>query len=85
MHITGDYVSNGSGFSSSRWLPTTDLYLDKITNDLTSDNWTSIYQALHHLEESDARGNQIQIGAPPVPTQREPLLPDDPPTPPAFD
>lgn len=85
MHLTGDYVSNGSDFSSSKCLPTTDMYLDKIENDLTGDNWTAIFQALHRLRESHAQDDRIQVGAPLVPTQREALLPADPPTPPAFD
>ena len=85
MHLTGDYVSHGSDFSSSKWLPLTDLYLDKINNDLTSDNWTAIFQALRRLEEHDARDDRIQIGAPLTQTQREALLPADPPTPPSLD
>ena len=64
MHLTGDYISDGSDFSSSKWLPPTDLYLDKINNDLTSDNWTAIFQALRCLKEHDTRDNWIQIGAP---------------------
>lgn len=85
MHLTGDYDSNGTDFSSSKWLPTTELYIDKIKNDLTSDNWTAIFQALRHLEESDAQESRIKIGAPLVPVQREALLPADPPTPPHLD
>ena len=85
MHLTGDYVSNGSEFSSSRWLATTDYYLDKIQNDLTSDNWTAIYQGLHHLDESRVQADQVQSGAPLVPKQRDALLPADPPTPPSMD
>ena len=85
MHLTGDYVPSGSNFSSSKWLATTNLYLDKIQNDLTSDNWTAIFQALHHLEEADERDNQIEIGAPLVPKEHEALLPADPPTPPPLD
>jgi hypothetical protein len=85
MHVTGDYVSNGSDFSSSNCLPATNLYLDKIQNDLTSDDWTAIFQGLRRLQESRARDEQIEIGASPVPKQREALLPADPPTPPALD
>ena len=85
MHLTGDYISNSSDFSSSKWLPTTEMYLDKIKNDLTSDNWTAIFQALHRLEESDTQESRIQIGAPLVPVQREALLPADPPTLPHLD
>jgi hypothetical protein len=85
MHLTGDYVSNGCDFSSLKWLATTSQYLDKIQNDLTSESWTAIFQALHRLQESRTRDDQIQIGAPSVPMQREALLPADPPTPPALD
>ena len=85
MHLSGDYVPNGSDFSSSKWLPTTELYIDKISNDLSSDNWTSIFCALHHLQESDAQHNRVQTGAPLVPVPHQPLLPDDPPTPPPLD
>jgi len=85
MHLTGDYISNGSDFSTSNWLTTTDMYVDKIKNDLTDDNWTGIFRALRHLNESDARDSRRQTGAPLFPTPREALLPDDPPTPPAFD
>jgi hypothetical protein len=85
MHSTGDYVPNGSDFSSSRWHSTTEYYIDKIKHDLTSDNWTAIFQALHRLEESDLQQDRIQAGAPLVPKQREALLPDDPPTPPPSD
>ena len=85
MHLTGDYVSNGCDFSSSKWLATTSLYLDKIQHDLTSDSWTAIFRALHRLQEARARDELVQIGAPLVPNQREALLPDDPPTPPPLD
>ena len=63
MHLTGDYISNSSEFSSSRWLATMDYYLDKIQNDLTSDNWTAIYQGLHHLNESHVQADQVQTSA----------------------
>ena len=85
MHLTGDYVAHGSEFSSSKWLPTTEFYLDKIKHDLTGDNWTGIFQALRHLRESDARKNKIQVGAPSSPKPREALLPDDPPSPVSLD
>lgn len=81
MHSTGDYVSGGSEFSSSKWLTATNLYLEMIENDLTSDNWTAIFQALHGLYESDARDDRVQVGAPPTPKKREALLPADPLTP----
>ena len=84
MHLTGDYVSNSSDFSSSKWLSTTELYLDKIQNDLSSNNWTAIFRALHRLQELCARDELIDVGAPPVPNQREALLPADPPTPPPL-
>lgn len=85
MHVSGDYVSHGSEFSSSKWHATTNLYIDKIQNDLTDDNWTAIFQALHRLQDSRAQADKIQVGAPLVPKQREALLPADPPTPPPLD
>lgn len=85
MHLTGDYVSNGGEFSSSKWLSTTNMYIDKIQNDLNSDNWTAIFQALQRLQESRARAEQIEAGAPLTPEQRSAFLPADPPTPPSFD
>ena len=85
MHLTGDYISNGPDFSSSKWLPVTNLYIDKIENDLTSDNWTAIFRALHDLQEARARDEQIEVGAPSTLRQREALLPADPPTPPSLD
>ena len=85
MHLTGDYVANDSSFSSTKWLPTTDFYLEKIQNDLSSENWTAIFQALHDLKESCARDERIKVGAPSTPEQREVLLPEDPPTPSPLD
>ena len=82
MHITGDYISNGSDFSSSKWLSMTDRYLEMIENDLTGDNWTAIFQALHSLHKSDARDDLIQVGGPLTPKQCISLLPADPSTPP---
>ena len=84
MHVTGDYDSNGTDFSSSKWHHTTGFYIDKIQNDLTSENWTAIFQALRHLEEVNAQHVRVQTGALLTPKQREPLLPADPPTPPPL-
>ena len=53
MHLTGDYVSSASDFSSSKWHATTEFYTDKIQNNLTGDNWTTIHKALHHLKDSN--------------------------------
>lgn len=85
MHATGDYISGGSNFSASKWLPTTVLYLSKVKKGLTSNDWTAIFQALHRLKDSDARAEQVQIGAPLANDDHEGLLPPDPPTPPALD
>jgi hypothetical protein len=85
MHSTGDYVSNGNEFSSSKWHTTTEFYTDMIQHDLASGDWTKIFKALHRLEESDIQESQIQTGAPRILMHREVLLPADPPTPPALD
>jgi hypothetical protein len=82
MHISGDFVPDDGEFSSSKWIQTTEMYLDKTKNDLTADNWTEIFRAMYRLKEADARSNQIEMGAPLTPVPREALLPDDPPTPP---
>ena len=82
MHIAGDYISNGSDFNSPKWLSTTDRYLKMIENDLTGNNWTAIFQALHSLHESDAQDDHIQVGGPLTPKQHMLLLPADPSTPP---
>lgn len=84
MHQTGDYVTDGGDFSASKWLSTTNLYLDKIKNDLTSENWTGIFQALTRLQETRAQDERADIGAPLVPREREAFLPADPPTPPPI-
>ena len=83
MHVTGDYVSSSIDFSL-KWAEMTSFYLDKIQNDLTSDNWTAIFQALHHAQESCIQGERIQTGAPVVPQPCQALLPADPPTPPLL-
>ena len=85
MHLTGDYISNGSDFSSSKWLTITDHYLDMIQHNLSSDNWTAIFQALHRLQEDREKAKQVQIGAPQTPKPRNALLPPDPLTPPPLD
>jgi len=56
------------------------MYVDKIKNDLTDDNWRAIFDALHRLQESRAHEAQVEAGA--VLEEHEPLLPADPPTPP---
>ena len=85
MHLTRDYVSNGSDFSLSRWLPVTELYLKMIENNLTGENWTSIFQALCQLQESDAQDGHVEVGAPLTPKQCVLLLPANPLTPPPLD
>jgi hypothetical protein len=47
MNLTGDHVDDRSEFSASKWLATTNFYLEKIQHDLTSKDWTEIFQALH--------------------------------------
>lgn len=56
------------------------MYIEKITQDLTDDNWTAIFNALHQLQESRAREAKVDAGI--VLEEREPLLPADPLTPP---
>lgn len=56
------------------------MYVDKIKNDLTNDNWAAIFDALHQLQETRVHEAQVEAGV--VVEEREPLLPADPPTPP---
>jgi hypothetical protein len=58
------------------------MYVDKIKNDLTDDNWRGIFAALRQLQESRAHEAEIEAGI--VLEEREPLLPVDPPTPPSV-
>ena len=85
MHITGDYVSSSGDFSSSKWLSMTELYIDKIQNDLNSENWMAIFEVSHHLQELRMRDELVEVRAPSVMKQCEALLPADPPTPPPLD
>lgn len=85
MHLSGDYLSNGTEFSSSKWHSTTEFYVDKIQHDLSSDNWNAIFQALHDLQETRARDERVRVGDPLVPRQRNALLHSDPPSPPPLD
>ena len=80
LHRSGDYVSSTNEFSSTKWVRTTNMYIDKIKNDLTDDNWKAIFDALYRLQESRAHEALVEAGI--VPEEREPLLPADPPTPP---
>jgi len=80
LHRSGDYITGTNDFSATNWLRATNMYIDKITNDLTDDNWKAIFNALHWLQESRAHETKVEAGI--VLEEREPLLPADPPTPP---
>ena len=80
LHRSGDYISSANEFSTTNWLRATNMYIDKIKNDLTDDNWMAIFDTLHRLQESRAHEAQVEAGM--VLEEREPLLPADPPTPP---
>ena len=56
------------------------MYINKINNDLTDDNWKAIFNALGQLQETHAHEARVEAGV--VLEEREPLLPADPPTPP---
>ena len=56
------------------------MYIDKINNDLTDDNWKAIFDALDQLQETCAYEARVEVGV--VLEECEPLLPADPPTPP---
>ena len=80
LHRSGDYKSSTNEFSATNWLRATNMYIDKIKNNLTDDNWKAIFDALHWLQESHTHEAQIEAGV--APEEHELLLPADPPTPP---
>ena len=80
LHSTGDYVLAGNEFSATNWLLSTNSFVLKL-NLLSSDNWTNIFTALRRLCDADAHAAKIEVGAA-EPEECEPLLPDDPPSPP---
>ena len=73
-------MTTANEFSATNWLQATNMYLDKIQNDLTADNWKAIFEALGQLQELRALEDQVEAGV--VFKEHEPLLPADPPTPP---
>jgi hypothetical protein len=79
MHRSGDYIASANDFSATKWLRSTNKYIDHIKR-LTDDNWTAIFAALHRLQESRRREMQVDAGV--VMEEHEPLLPADPQTPP---
>ena len=82
LHHTGDYMSCSNEFSATNWVKMTNMYINKINNDLTDDNWKAIFNALDRLQETCAHEARVKAGV--VLEEREPLLPADPPTPPPI-
>ncbi|KAF9643016.1 hypothetical protein BDM02DRAFT_3192316 [Thelephora ganbajun] len=80
LHRSSDYISSANEFSATNWLWATNVYVDKIKNDLTDDNWRAIFNALHRLQETHAYEAQVEAGM--ALGERELLLPADPSTPP---
>lgn len=80
MHRTGDYVS-GTEFSATNCLRTTTMYVQKIKKDLDDDNWAAIFDALAAFKESRSQEANAEAGL--TVEEHEPLLPADPPSPPA--
>ena len=58
-----DNVSNTNEFSSTNWLRATNLYVDKIKNDLMDDNWGVIFNTLDRLKETRTQEAQVNAGA----------------------
>ncbi|KAF9644188.1 hypothetical protein BDM02DRAFT_3122280 [Thelephora ganbajun] len=56
------------------------MYLNKIRNNLTDNSWRAIFDVLYQLQETHAHKAQVEAGM--ALEEHEPLLPDDPPTPP---
>ena len=80
LHSTGDYVLAGNDFSATNWLLSTNTFIQKLKL-LSSDDWTGIFAALQRLCDANTHAAKIEVGAT-EPEEHEPLLPDDPPSPP---
>ncbi|KAF9787362.1 hypothetical protein BJ322DRAFT_1017299 [Thelephora terrestris] len=80
LHRSGDLTSFTAEFSTTNWIKATNMYLAKIKN-LTDDNWNGIFEGLYQVQEARAHEFQNEVGAV-VEEEYEPLLSDDPPTPP---
>lgn len=85
MHSTGDYVEATQGFNAEFWNERTALFMEYITKDLTERHWNGIFAALAAVSKRVAAEVAVETGAPPVPRERVPLPPSDPPSPPAED
>ena len=80
LHSSGNYSSVANEFSTTNWIKSTNLYLDKIKK-LTDENWNGIYEALYYVQVEHDHETKVEEGAT-AEEEEEPLLPDDPPTPP---
>ena len=80
LHSSGNYSSAANKFSTTNWIKSTNLYLNKIKK-LNDKNWNGIYKALYHVQVEHNHETKVEAGAT-AEEEEEPLLPDDPPTPP---
>jgi hypothetical protein len=80
LHRTGERSLAANEFSATNWIEATSRYLNKI-KDLTNNEWTNIFGALYRYQELCAAEAKIRAGA--ILDDDEPLLPADPPSPPA--
>lgn len=85
MHSTGDYVEAAQGFTAEFWGQRTALFMEYITEDLAERHWDGIFRGLAAMSKKVAAEAAITAGVPPVPRERVPLPPSDPPSPPAED
>ena len=85
MYATGDLIVSGQQFNAGDWGPTTAGFMDYISNDLSENNWTSIYISLSSFSIQAAKEEALRNGAAREPRARVPLPPSDPPSPPHDD
>ena len=85
MYATGDFIEPTHQFNSEFWGPRTIRYMDYITNDLSDKHWNSIFIALSVFAIRASSEEAVHNGAPEEPSERIPLPPSDPPSPPRDD
>ena len=85
MHSTGDYVEATQSFNTEFWGRRTELFTEYIAEDLSERHWDGIFRGLTAVSNRVAQEAAAVAGARPIPKERVPLPPSDPPSPPAED
>jgi hypothetical protein len=82
MHNSGDFIASHQPFSADDWSPTTAKFMDYIIHDVKDGQWDSLFRLLNAFCARTAKEEAARNGAPNEPSERVPLPPSDPPSPP---